>query len=76
MALLSREAGLLEGVVGATAEGEQAEAEELAADLETFGFVVTWEPGYVVLTDVESGRMLRRSLQVIYGMQLRIRRDG
>ncbi len=34
----SWEAGLLEGVVGATAEGEMAEAHQLAADLESFGF--------------------------------------
>ena len=40
----SWEAGLLEGVVGATAEGEMAEAHQLAADLESFGFRVALRP--------------------------------
>ena len=70
----SWEAGLLEGVVAATAEGECAEAEELAAELETFGFHVGWEPGAVVLTHLQSGRVLRRSLAVRWGMALRIDR--
>ncbi len=71
----SWEAGLLEGIVAATAEGERAEAEELAAELETFGFAVRWEPGAVVLTHLWSGRVLRRSLAVRWGMELRVRRD-
>ncbi len=70
----SWEAGLLEGVVAATAEGEWAEAEELAAELETFGFAVRWEPCAVVLTHLRSGRVLRRSLAVRRGMALRIGR--
>lgn len=70
------DAGFLEGIVAATAEGEMAEAEELAHSLESFGYLVEWEPGFVVLTHVESGCMLRRSLDVIYGMQLRVRRDA
>ncbi len=68
------EAGLLEGIVAATAEGERAEAEELAAELESFGFAVGWEPGAVVLTHLRSGRVLRRSLALRWGMALRVRR--
>ena len=58
-----------------TAEGERTKAEELAAELETFGFAVRWEPGAVVLTHLRSGRVLRRSLAVRWGMALRLRRD-
>lgn len=46
----SWEVGLLEGAVSATAEGERAEAEGLAAELASFGFAVRWAPGAVVLT--------------------------
>jgi hypothetical protein len=55
--------------------GERAEAEELAAELESFGFAVRWEPGAMVLTHLRSQRVLRRSLAERWGMELRIRRD-
>ena len=70
----SWESGLLEGVIAATVEGELAEAEELAGELESFGYEVVTEAEAVRLTHLLSGRVLRLPLAGRGGLALRLRR--
>jgi hypothetical protein len=70
----SWESGLLEGVIAATVEGERAEADELARELESLGYEVAVEAEAVRLTHLLSGRVLRLPLEGQGGLALRLRR--
>lgn len=54
------ESSLWESIVLGTAEGDAGEARELAEVLAGFGYEVTWEPGTVRVTHVDTGQQMER----------------